>query len=58
MAAVAAVVGAEEAERLMALAREEPYPGERPADAQTPRERELRDLDEFLTRAEPDPFSY
>ena len=57
-AAVAEVVGADEAARLMALAREEPYPGERPEDAQTPREREIRALEDSLSTLAPDPFDY
>lgn len=44
-AAVASVVGQEEASRLTTLASKEAYPGERPEDAETPRQRELRDLE-------------
>ena len=57
-AAVAEVVGADEAARLMALAREAPYPGERPEDAQTPREREIRALEDSLSTLVLDPFDY
>ena len=57
-AAIAEVVGADMAEQLMALAREEPYPGERPEDEQTPREREIRALEDSLSTQPPDPFDY
>lgn len=55
-AAVAEVVGADMAEQLMALAREEPYPGERPEDAETTRQREIRSLEDSLGSLAPDPF--
>lgn len=48
LAAVAGVVGPEEAARLTTLALNEAYPGERPEDAETARERELRELEEHL----------
>ena len=57
-AAVADVVGADEAARLMVLAREEPYPGERPEDAQTPRERGIQALEDSLSTHPLDPFDY
>ena len=57
-AAIAEVVGADMAEQLMALAREEPYPGERPEDEKTPREREIRALEDSLRTLPPDPFDY
>ena len=46
--AVANVVGREEAAHLTTLAMREPYPGERPEDSETPRQRELRGVEERL----------
>ena len=46
LAAVANVVGHEEAARLTTLALNEAYPGERPEDEETPRQRELRDIED------------
>lgn len=56
--AIAEVVGADMAEQLMVLAREEPYPGERPEDAETPREREIRALEDSLSTLSSDRFDY
>ena len=53
-AAVADIVGHKEAVRLTTLALNEPYPGERPEDAETPRQRELREAEDRLDMSRQD----